>query len=99
MAKANGSLSPKRAAERMQQHRHAQSGPLRNEITCNPWVWGAVLLCALLLATPPYLPPLAKVMHLTPPSPAMWVIIVGLSVAPLIVIQTVTLSWRRHDRG
>jgi Ca2+-transporting ATPase len=70
--------------------RHPQSGLLRNEVTRNPWVWGALLLCAALLAVPPYLAAMADVMQLVPPTPAMWAIILGASVAPLIVMQAVT---------
>jgi Ca2+-transporting ATPase len=72
--------------------RHPQSGPLRNEVTGNPWVWGALLLCSGLLAAPPYLPLMAEVMHLTPPTPAMWATILGMSVTPLIVTQAVMLT-------
>jgi len=71
--------------------RHPQSGPLRNEVTRNPWVWGALLLCTVLLAVPPYVEPMAHVMHLAPPTPAMWAIIIGMSIAPLSVTQVVTL--------
>ena len=35
--------------------RHPQSSPLRNEVTSNPYLWGALLLCTALLAAPPYL--------------------------------------------
>ncbi|MBS0518878.1 MAG: cation-transporting P-type ATPase [Proteobacteria bacterium] len=72
--------------------RHPQSGPFRNEVTRNPWVWGAALLCTMLLAVPPYLPPMAEVMHLAPPTPAMWAVILGMSIAPLVAIQAVTLA-------
>jgi Ca2+-transporting ATPase len=78
--------------------RHPLSTPFLNEITSNPWTWGAILLCAVLLAVPPYLPPVAEVMHLTPPSIGMWVIILGLSIAPLVVTQTVTLSMGHYNR-
>jgi P-type Ca2+ transporter type 2C len=71
--------------------RHPASGVFRNEVTRNPWVWGSLVLCTVLLAVPPYLPPLAHVLHLAPPTPAMWVIILGLSAAPLVVTQLVTL--------
>ncbi len=37
-----------------------------------------------LLAAPPYLPAIADVMSLTPPTPAMWAIILGMSIAPLL---------------
>ena len=72
--------------------RHPRSGLLRNEVTRNPWVWGALLLCTALLAAPPYLAPIADVMHLVPPTPIMWAIILGSSAAPLVVTQAVMLT-------
>ena len=69
--------------------RHPRSGLLRNEVTRNPWLWGALALCTVLVAAPPYVAPLAQVLHLAPPSPAMWAIILGMSLAPLIVTQAV----------
>ena len=77
--------------------RHPRSRLLRNEVTRNPWLWASLALCTALLAVPPYLPPVAYVLHLAPPSPAMWAIIVALSAAPMIVTQAVTLvlaAWR-----
>jgi Ca2+-transporting ATPase len=73
---------------------HAESGLWRNEVTTNPWVWAAGALCAVLLAVPPYLAPAAQVLHLVPPSAAMWSIIIGLGIAPLFVTQTVMLLIR-----
>ena len=82
--------------------RHPRSGLLRNEVTRNPWLWAALALCTVLVAAPPYVAPLAHVLSLTPPTPAMWAIILGMSVAPLVVTQIVTQSlllWRsRHSR-
>jgi Ca2+-transporting ATPase len=72
--------------------RDPRSDWLRNEVTRNRWVWGAVLLCAVLLAAPPYLPRMAEVMELTAPSPAMWAIVLGMSVAPLLATQAVTAA-------
>jgi len=77
--------------------RSPRSSPLRNEVTRNPWLWASLALCAALLAIPPYLPPVAHVLHLAPPTPAMWVIIIALSGAPMIVTQAVTVvlaAWR-----
>ena len=79
--------------------RHPQSGLLHNEVTRNPWVWGALLLCTALLAAPPYLPPMAEVMHLAPPTPAMWAVILGMSIAPLVMTQTLTLTVMALRRG
>jgi Ca2+-transporting ATPase len=79
--------------------RHPQSGLLRNEVTTNPWLWASLLLCAALLAVPPYLPPVAHVLQLVPPSPAMWATILGLGAAPLLVTQAVTLAMTRARPG
>jgi len=82
--------------------RHPRSGILRNEITRNPWLWASLALCTALLAIPPYVAPLAHVLHLAPPTPAMWAIIFSMSLAPLLVAQVVThilVRWRlKHSR-
>ena len=82
--------------------RNPRSGVLRNEITRNPLLWGSLVLCTALLAIPPYVAPLAHVLHLAPPTPAMWATIFGMSLAPLVVAQVVThilVKWRlRHSR-
>ena len=71
--------------------RHPQSRLLRNEVTRNPWLWGALLLCTALLAVPPYLAPTAELLQLAPPTLTMWAIILALSAAPLVVTQAITL--------
>ena len=71
--------------------RHPQSDLLRNEVTRNPWLWGALLLCTALLAVPPYLAPMAELLQLSPPTLTMWAIILALSAAPLVVTQAITL--------
>jgi len=72
--------------------RHPKSGLFRNEVTRNPWLWGALLLCTALLAMPPYLTPMADALHLAPPTPIMWSLILGLSAVPLLVTQVVTVA-------
>jgi P-type Ca2+ transporter type 2C len=67
--------------------RHSSSSALYNEVTRNPWIWASLGLCSLLLAVPPYLPPIANVLHLVPPTAEMWTIIVVSSAAPLVVMQ------------
>ncbi len=76
--------------------RDPQSGPIRNEVTRNPWLWAAQLLCIALLALPPYLAPTGELLQLTAPTPAMWLTILGMSFTPLIVTQAVTLL---HQAG
>ena len=72
--------------------RHPQSDLLRNEVSRNPWLWGALVLCTLLLAVPPYSTPMADVLQLTAPSSEMWAVILVFSAAPLMVIQLVTVA-------
>lgn len=67
--------------------RSSRSGLVANEVTRNPWIWAAVGLCSALLAVPPYWPLGAEVLHVTPPTAAMWTIIVGCSLAPTLLIQ------------
>jgi len=77
--------------------RHPRAGLLRNEITRNAFVWGALALCTVLLALLPYWVPLAHVLGLAAPDAAMWAIVLAMSLAPLIVTQAVMLviGWRR----
>ena len=65
------------------------SGLLTSEVTRNPWIWGSLVLCTALLAAPPYLAPLADILHLARPDLSMWLIILGMSLAPLVAVQCV----------
>jgi Ca2+-transporting ATPase len=67
--------------------RYRHSGPLRNEVTRNPWIWGAITLCIVLLAVPAYVPAAANILQIVPPDPDMWLIILCMSAAPLVVNQ------------
>ena len=71
--------------------RHPQSSPLRNELTSNPYLWGALLLCTALLAVPPYVEPAAQLLDLARPTGSMWALILSASAAPLVVTQAVML--------
>ncbi len=61
---------------------------LRNEITQNPYIWGALAFCTGLLAASIYWPPLAGVLRLVPPSSNAWLLIAIASVFPVFVWQT-----------
>ena len=71
--------------------RHPRSGVFRNEVTRNPWLWASLLLCSTLLAVPPYVAPMADVLHLAPPTLSMWAVILAMSAAPLVVTQIITI--------
>ena len=67
--------------------RGARSGLLRNMIARNPSVWMAIAFCIAILLSAVYWPPLAEPLHLIAPSRTAWGVILGLSLAPLVLIQ------------
>jgi Ca2+-transporting ATPase len=78
--------------------RQVRSGFILNEVTQNRWLWGALLLCTGLLAIPPYLPLLAHLLHLAPVTIDMWSVILGFSLAPLIVVQVTIAILARFSK-
>jgi Ca2+-transporting ATPase len=62
-----------------------------NTITRNPYVWGALVLCIILILSALYIPVLAEVMQVTPPGFGSWLIVIGMSLSPLVVGQLVKL--------
>jgi len=71
--------------------RDHDSGLLRNEITRNSWVWGALGLCVALLLLAVYLPVLSGVLQVIDPGYNGWLLVLGMSVIPLILGQALKL--------
>ena len=65
------------------------SGLFRNDVTRNPWVWGAVVLCIGLLLVAVYVPFFADLLALVPPGPVGWTMVGVGSLAPFVVIQVI----------
>ncbi|POB14547.1 cation-transporting P-type ATPase [Halobacteriovorax sp. DA5] len=63
------------------------SNILINEITKNIHVWGAVLLCIILLLATIYIPGLRSILNLKVIGSKEWTIVAYSSLAPLIIIQ------------
>jgi Ca2+-transporting ATPase len=59
----------------------------RNEVTRNPFVWGALGLCVALVLLGVYLPGLSLVLDLVPPGTEGWLVVLGTSLIPLLVGQ------------
>ncbi|CAO4141739.1 Calcium-transporting ATPase [Methylorubrum aminovorans] len=72
---------------------------LRNEVTCNPWIWAALLLCTVLLAAPAYVPPVAAVLGLVPPDIGMWALILFASLVPLVIGQSAAVAADAYKRA
>ncbi|NNF15677.1 MAG: HAD-IC family P-type ATPase [Gammaproteobacteria bacterium] len=69
--------------------------PIRNEITRNPWIWLALIICGLLTLAAVYLPPLNQIMKLSAPGTEGWLLILCASVVPLLSAPLVRLIARR----
>jgi P-type Ca2+ transporter type 2C len=63
----------------------------RNDIVRNPYVWGALGICILLLLAAVYLPVLSDVLKLHAPGAKGWLLIIGMSLVPLLVGQVIRL--------
>ena len=82
--------------------RASGSRPFRNEVTRNPWVWAALLLCTMLLVGPACVPSARAVLGLVPPDLTMWAVILSASLAPLLLVQLGTMvasAWRRDGQA
>ncbi|MGB7055386.1 MAG: cation-transporting P-type ATPase [bacterium] len=62
---------------------------LRNEITRNRYIWGALLLCIGLILIAVYVPGLATVLKVTDPGLSGWSLIIAASLFPLFVGQSI----------
>ncbi|MBN1783131.1 cation-translocating P-type ATPase [bacterium] len=61
----------------------------RNEISGNPFVWGALVLCIGLLLAAVYIPGLAAVLKVSDPGMQGWLLVLGASLFPWITGQLV----------
>lgn len=67
--------------------RDGGSHPIDNDVTRNPFVWGALGLCSALLLAALYLPGISTALHMIPPGTNGWSLIFGMSLVPLLVGQ------------
>ena len=79
--------------------RDRNSGLFRNEITQNPYVWGALLLCTGLLLIAVYVPFLSMALQTANPGVPGWGLIMGMSLVPLIIGQAVKLISPQREKS
>ena len=63
------------------------SGFILNDISRNPFIWGALGLCILLLLAAVYIPVFANVLHVVNPGKEGWMLILVMSGIPFIIGQ------------
>lgn len=71
--------------------RDVDSGLIANEITRNPYIWGALALCTGLLLLAVYVPGLAAILNMADPGVKGWLVIIPASLTPLALIQILKL--------
>jgi len=67
--------------------REKGSGFVKNEITRNPFIWGAVILCIALLIVAVYVPGLSHVLKVTAPGLSGWLLVIAMSLLPFTAGQ------------
>ncbi len=67
--------------------RDSGSSFFRNDITRNPFVWGALALCTGLLLAAVYIPGLAGVLKVADPGVKGWVVVMVMSLIPWVIGQ------------
>lgn len=78
--------------------RESGSTLLQNDVVGNPWIWGAIAVCIVLLLLAVYLPGLSDVLETRPLAGFGWGLVLGLSMIPLIVGQGIK-SWQGGQTG
>ena len=78
--------------------RNRGSGWIRNEITSNLWIWGALCLCLGLLWLAVYWSPLAEILSITAPGASGWGLVIGCSLIPLVIGQLTLVRRFQRDR-
>lgn len=76
--------------------RDRQSQIFDNVITRNPYVWGALALCTVLLVAADYLPGISLVLKLSPLGWREWCLVLAASLVPLLAGQATkqALAWK-----
>ena len=68
----------------------------KNEVTRNPFVWGAIFLCAFLVLMTVYVPVINEALKLTKPDAGEWALILFMSILPLIIGQSALFIIRKY---
>ncbi len=67
--------------------RSTRTSAWKSPLVRNPWLWGAIALCAALLVAAVYLPGLSDLLKTQGPGWSGWAVIFGLSLAPFVLGQ------------
>ncbi len=77
--------------------REQKTLPWQGSIARNPWIWGAIGLCSLLLLAAVYLPGLNVILATSPLTATGWALVFGASLLPLLLGELPRLARRWRD--
>jgi Ca2+-transporting ATPase len=69
--------------------REKNSRLFHNNIIRNPYVWGALILCSVILLLAVYIPGISNVLKIVNPGFRGWILIIGMSFIPLFIGQII----------
>jgi Ca2+-transporting ATPase len=72
---------------------------LCNDVTRNPYIWGALAICTALLFAAVFAPGLATVLKTVDPTPVGWLLVLVGSLVPWVVGQISLVFGRRRNAG
>ena len=78
--------------------REKNSTLLNNAIVRNPFIWGALALCSILLLATVYIPILAQVLNVSNPGASGWMLILAMSFLPMVIGQIALAVMKRKLR-
>jgi Ca2+-transporting ATPase len=78
--------------------RDSESSIFRNEVSMNPYVWGAIVLCLVLIMMTVYVPGLAKILSVENPGLKGWSLVLSMSLFPLVAGQILKFSSDKTNR-
>jgi len=79
--------------------RRPGSSPVNNEIVKNPYVGGAILLCAALLLAAVYLPGISGLLKTVNPTAQGWLVVLGMSLVPFVFGQVLRVLQKTRFRS
>ena len=78
--------------------RRTGSSFFRNAIVKNPYVAGAIALCAVLLLAAVYLPGLSDLLKTENPTRQGWLVVLGMSLVPFVCGQVLRVVQKAQGR-
>jgi Ca2+-transporting ATPase len=75
--------------------RENRTGVIKNDVTLNPFIYGALAICIGLLLAAVYLPGLTDVLSIVKPNGKEWFLVIGMSLIPFVFGQ-ISKSVKRY---